>query len=598
MENKLDLLKILLDKPEQNPGTDAGQFYLTGTKEYTQFSRIEQKIIYNEYTIIRNSGYIFLFDKNGKQLFRSKIITNNVEYYARAITVDSEGNLYAIAQNWSTNEHFLFYLNNITIKNANGQYEIVVKKYYSLSSLLNDLNDANFFGMFWFTLNKSPYDSSFLITVDGNKYQSGIKNLAVIKYDVNFGADNDYSFLVAELPKQYGNTSSLFVSWTDENVTGTICSISSDTDLQAGTETNVSISKVNFNFSTESISQQLITTISNFISGEAAATNSSIVTDENTIYLIVQTHNTNYKTDIYKYVSSLDLVYGIGESTQRQYINAQYINRQLFFTLVNYQNSTYEVSFLHLVGNQMIVMSIGTISSVYIFFIITNSFNMYYINVCGKTGVYIYSEDSYNGTPYFSDKSVTPKTMTLYAANNSNPIFSRNLYNLIQVGNTITATLQIPANFLNEEIIGQEKLNSITNTNIADLKKEITKNIYEELYINTIESIKVYNKNSGSIYNQDSSIEIAKNIANGFESGYKITNFRIFYKDGTTSDKKISSEEIVDGIGIIHIYLYIDKFIDYIEVFDKNYTKSFLKIDMSEYEISKMYHIEQKIKIE
>lgn len=602
-ESKENLLKILFDEPNESPGTNSGEFFSTGLKNYRPFQKIDQQMTYGEFTIIRSYGYLYVFDKNGNQLLQSKIYVNGVEWRIDAFTIDNEGNFYAIATEWVSpfSNVALFYLNNITIKNAEGNYEIVAKKRYALKPMINNLVDNGFFGQFWWTISKSPYDSNFLITIDGNKYQAGIKNLAVVQYHVNFEGENNYKYLLAELPKQYGNTSSLFVSWGEDYSEGTIVDISSDVTLGTGTQTNVTISKVAFNFSNNTISQQSLLTVSNYISSTEASRNGSIVADNDNIYLFVQTlNNSIYKTNLYKYTTSLNLVYQTPDSENQQNLYAQYVNRQLLMALVNYESSDqkYHISFNHLIDNNMISYELGTSTTSIIFFEIANSYNLYNINICGLTGVYVFGETVYNGQPYFSDESLIPETMTLYGAGSTTPIFSRNLYNVTKVGNVITSILQVPYNYLNNEIIGEEKLKSKTNSTIDDSHEEITKNIYEELYINNINSYKVYDQNNGSTYNQDSSLELTNNIFNGFENNYKIKKYRINYADETFENKDLEHIERTDNVGTINIYFYLTKKGKNLQIYDENFTVPFVEIDISNLEINKIYQIVQKVKVE
>lgn len=597
MENKTDLLKILLNKPNQSPSSNSGQFYLTGAKSYTGFGLIDQQITYNQYTIIGLTNTIYLYDENGKEIFREELRINNIAYRLQAMTVDQEGNLYVIAVKMASpyTDTYLIYLNNITIPNANGEYKLNVKKTYYLEDLLTALGNSSFSGRFWWTITKSPYDSTFLLTVDGNGYDSGIRNLAIVKLKPNFDGTYNYDYMVGKLPKQYAHTGGVFVSWNNDTPSGTLVNISADSSMSGVTETNVTISKVVFDFSNLTLNQTAIMNVSNFVSGEPAARNSSIVT-ENEIYLIIQTHNTTYETKIYKYITSLVELRSTGATTERHRISAAYFNRQFFCAEVDYNGTNYDVYFIHFIDTEQNIYNMGTTTYGEMFFIISNSYNIYYLDILGKGAVYIFGEDIYNGTPYFSDESVTPQAITLFDAKNEQPIFSRNLYNVAQVGNSITSTLQIPPNVLNDEIIGKERLLSITNTIIEDKTEEIEKNNYEELYINNIESFKVYsNENT---YNQDCAIEIAKNIKNGFADDYKITNMKVNYKDNTTSLKDIEEGQIINQIGIIKIAIYIDKLIDSIELYDKNYTKPFVKIDMTDCELNKLYEITQKVKVE
>lgn len=600
-ESKENLLKILFDEPNESPSTNSGEFFSTGVKQYSVIPEVDEQMYYGEFTIMCYASYLYLFDKDGNKLLQSRITSNNTEYRIKSFTVDTEGNFYAIGYTITDpDEICLFYLNNITIKNPSGNYEIVAKKKYDLKPMLNTLIDNGFWGRYWWRLTKSPYDSSFLFVIDGNKYQAGIKNLAVVQYHVNFEGENNFKYLLAELPKQFAQTSGLFASWGEDFVEGTIANVSSDDSLQGGTQTSVSISKISFDFSNNTISQQLISNVSNYVSAIPGAKNEGIVTDD-TIYLFVQTlTNSVYKINIYKYTTSLTSIYETPDSENIQYLYPQYINRQLLMALIIYESSDqkYHVSFNHLIGSTMNTYNLGTINYAYIFYIILNSYNLYNINICGLTGVYVFGESVYNGQPYFSDESVTPETMTLYGAGSTTPIFSRNLYNVTKVGNVITSILQVPYNYLNNEIIGEEKLKSKTNSTIDDSKEEIKKNIYEELYINNIDSFKVYDQNNGSTYNQDSSLELTNNIFNGFENNYKIKKYRINYADGTFENKDIDYSTIQDGIGIITIYINLTKAAKTIQLFDENYIAAFVTIDVSNCDLNKIYQIVQKVKVE
>ena len=125
----------------------------------------------------------------------------------------------------------------------------------------------------------------------------------------------------------------------------------------------------------------------------------------------------------------------------------------------------------------------------------------------------------------------------------------------------------------------------------------IDKNQYEQVFLSWIEQIRVLDNNNGSIYNQQATYKVAEQIFNGFEDNYKITNYRIHYKDNTTKDKSITNCSTENNIATIRIYEY-NSGIDYIELYDSNYTIPFIKIDTSDLEEDKIIGLTQYVKVE
>ena len=86
----------------------------------------------------------------------------------------------------------------------------------------------------------------------------------------------------------------------------------------------------------------------------------------------------------------------------------------------------------------------------------------------------------------------------LYDENN-NVIFARNLYNKTISDRVTQSTIEIPNNYLNDVMIARQHLISETNSIMVDTHNIITKNIYETLFINFINTLQMINKNDLSL---------------------------------------------------------------------------------------------------
>jgi hypothetical protein len=192
------------------------------------------------------------------------------------------------------------------------------------------------------------------------------------------------------------------------------------------------------------------------------------------------------------------------------------------------------------------------------FTFITNDFNLYRYSY--QLENYLYATDSvfrptgYNGEAYFDKNSLIPISSELYDIT-SRVVFARDLYNKSIVGDTINSILHVPTNYLNESPIIREVLKSETNEAIDDANEEIEKNEYEELYINFIDSFKVWDKNDKSTYQQRASYETAKQVNEGFKM--YVANFRVTNQDGSVVESEIGDIPIVDGEGVFEIMFQV-----------------------------------------
>jgi hypothetical protein len=108
---------------------------------------------------------------------------------------------------------------------------------------------------------------------------------------------------------------------------------------------------------------------------------------------------------------------------------------------------------------------------------------------------------------------------------------------------------------LNTNPIIREELISDTNDTLDIGTEEITKNEYEELYINFIDAFKVWDKNDKSTYQQNASYQLAKQISSRMEM--YVANFRVNNKDGSIVESGIGDIPIVNGEGVFEIVIQV-----------------------------------------
>lgn len=612
-ESNENLLKILLNVPEESPTEDRGTFIDLGTNYVTAPNVVIRHVTYMNYNIfIAGNGKIALYDENDtKVISETNPVYNDTTYSVTALYIDSSGYLYGIGNPVGTGDDYLMYFGYITVPDGNGNYTLRVNKVYSLMAMETEIQNTTGFNTYMGTqLIKSPIDSRFLLAVSGERGSGNTHNLLYAVFHVNFEGENTYEYKVENIP-DYTNGYILgtYASWTNDNVN--ISSIVRNVNnFDPSARQAAKYFKVSLDFTENStMTTTLITSTTNDISAVGSVTGYGIMKSLNEGYFpIEEKDDNNYVTVyIYKYDGELKLMYYLGatdtRSSSRAYVSVISLNNQIFGTVMvttsgSESSTNWQCYVMHITNNGAEVFDYGTIGND--FLLIHNTYNYYKITFAYHSGIYIYRANGYNGDPYFSDDSVTPAYTILYSkdTNTSLPIFSRDLYNITKVGNTLNSITQIPFNLLNDKNINEVKLLSKTAETINDTAQEINKNIYEELYINNINSFKVFDNNIGSTYNQDCTLKVVDGVLQGFNNNYKITKYRINYTDNTHEDKPISYTEIQNNEGTIRMFIYLTKPAKNIQLYDDNFTVPFLTIDITGFDIEKIYQVVQKIKVE
>lgn len=205
--------------------------------------------------------------------------------------------------------------------------------------------------------------------------------------------------------------------------------------------------------------------------------------------------------------------------------------------------------------------------------------------------------NGYNGDPYVSYNLLKSSYTNLYS--NGSLIFSRNLYNISKQNNMTMSSVEIPNTYLNDTTITTNDLISETNFKMNSDNTQWTKNIYEVVDLNFLNTISVIDEDTDTSYIQ-SAIKINDAITDGTLTDYQntpCTKYRINYTDTTTSVDNIAWTNIDDTHKETEITIYVDKAITSIDFISSDESTIYLTIPL-QVDVGKYYTINQKIKIE
>ena len=209
----------------------------------------------------------------------------------------------------------------------------------------------------------------------------------------------------------------------------------------------------------------------------------------------------------------------------------------------------------------------------------------------------IYNQNDYNGEPFINTNSLNSNSAVLYS--NNNPIFARNLYNKTQNGATTTSTIEIPNNYLNDTMVTQKDLMSVNNNVIISDTNGFTKNVYETVYLNFVNTISVVNQNeTQSVYNNAVATKLNTSINNPTDyDNLKLTKFRINYQDGTNTVSTLQATLQDDGSYELLMTFYLSGLADTLELISEDEQTVYLTYNLANTEINKTYSFKQRVRI-
>lgn len=203
---------------------------------------------------------------------------------------------------------------------------------------------------------------------------------------------------------------------------------------------------------------------------------------------------------------------------------------------------------------------------------------------------------NYNGDPYIDYNSVLPQQAEVYS--NNSLVFARNLYNKTINENQTNSTVAMPNTYLNNIDLVPQILLSQTNSQMVINNNPITKNIYETLYMNFINTINVINEDTGAIYPRTASY-INQNINVGTKSNCESSSVGLVQINTQTPyTQQVVWLPVDDTHKETSFAIQVNEFIPSIEFKSADGLTTYLTIDTSSLEIGKTYTISQKLRIE
>ena len=209
----------------------------------------------------------------------------------------------------------------------------------------------------------------------------------------------------------------------------------------------------------------------------------------------------------------------------------------------------------------------------------------------------VYNSNNYNGEPYKNINSMIPNSGILYDDNND-IIFARNLYNKTVNDRVTQSTIEIPNNYLNDKMIAKQDLISETNSIMVEKENIITKNVYETVYLNFINTLQMINNNdtNNPILNPVGAIRLNESISEVQDyDNQKMSKAKINYQDGTSFTIPITFNQ-VENVMRTNFTIYVNKGIISIELLSEDEDTIYNTIT-TELELNKTYTISQDVAI-
>jgi hypothetical protein len=546
---------------------------------------------YNEY------GYIMLLDED------SNITQVLTEYSSgtqfkpiKAMGMAEDGTFFMVEET-DTYPRFVM-LNNILAKLPDEEdYQAVLRKSYIFPS--NYLQD------FYPIIKKAPGQSKYLMTT--LQFSGSNETNMVLELEVNVGTSNEWNVYTISLPSGTGYvTYDIFGSWDvngdltlklsgieEESVYPDLYYYYSEITINSGT----TLSKTRMFpidlFSSISLQKLFGAHIENFNKTYIGYVTDGTTTDDIEIGYIDYNNNSFvplYSDSVTHYGNNGIWLYSID-------------NEVMFSIIYKGQDNDMHIDFGRISNNKVYIDEVYSIDEqpgFLPYFMVSKQFNLYQYKMQISQHLIkakeIYNSNNYNGTGYQDYNSMIPNSGVILDQNDL-IIFARNLYDRLVQGNSITAILQIPYDYVNNIILKTQQLFGETNQKLIENIEEFTKNIYEELMISFINMITMQNKNDPDniIKNITGAIKLNQSISNTLDyNNTKATKIRINYNDNTTKIMNISST--INGLTATYNFaVYIDNAINTIDIISNDETTTYCSIDASNYEIGKYYKITQEV---
>ena len=516
-------------------------------------------------------------------------------------------------QEWSftTSQKRFLMFNNFT-QQINNEYVLTLQKSY--------IFPTDYFNFYCKDMYKDNESSNYVFTGNYLRDQNStdFDGIRIVNLKVNVGSENEWNKWDDDGQAWFYGAS--YVEFQDDNF---FCEILLTRNLSTSRNVNLWTK----DFTQTSFNLKTISTVNyRAVNDTSFYQNQSVFLNKNEVYFVLNNQRWGYSgfpekkyIGLYYYNNLTSEVKTIYEHYLGDY---DYCNLEAIYIATNNNDIYIEFNqvweneenfadyyFQRLVDNEWKPKLLSSASFIYdrraLF--VTNEFNLlnYISYMLNPQSQYwyipnikeIYNESNYNGESFIDKNSLNSHSAILYS--NNNPVFARNLYNKTQNGATTTSTIEIPNNYLNDTLVDTKNLLSENNNIIISDTNGFTKNIYETVYLNFVNTISVVNQNeTQSVYNNNVAIKLNTSINNPTDyDDLKLTKYRINYQDGTNSVSNLQATLQTDGSYELLMTFYLSKLADTLELISEDEQTVYLTYNLANTEINKYYSFKQRVRI-
>ena len=547
-------------------------------------------VLYGFYGLAgETKGFLTILDEKFNPLSTLTSYNTGTDFYEfYALNVDEDGNFYGIDRT-DTQYRFVL-LNNFLVKTPSSDYQVILRNSYFLPNTYQ-VQNVSIIRKVLKRVGHSTYLIPFLL---GQGLVSGYPT--VLEFTINVGSENNWVAHQSNTNFSNAIISDLTFNYIDDvlNFKLALQDYSTSKSLEVQFDGN------SYSIKTFDINAEIL-----YLNYNDAYASKSIYETNKITYCIYKVNYNTYSLDnVYTYENDGYSDYGM-QDVQGAYLFKN--QNELFAEIIIGDDSTHETysyKILKIVGSEVYEKELGSFSNGALYlnlFFVSKQYNLYSYYIQSQNTVYqvnqIYNELNYNGDSYEDINSLFPNTGNLYSDNQL--IFSRGLYNKVVNGNTTTSTIEVPNTLLNDTNITSEELVSHTSTSLVKENQSISKNIYELLYINFINSLIVQNRNSSSSQDMPT-IASALNQSICSTLNYddiKLTKWRITFSDNSTKIGTLTTTKVSDYAYNLKFIFYTSKDIKSIELISNDENVVYLTINELNLSLNKIYKISQNVEV-
>lgn len=561
-------------------------------------SKTNSNIVINCKNTNNNNSFLIVTDKEFNILSYFDEFSSGASFRMfTGFNIDENGYFYTIESDHGgnlNNKRFLM-LNNIAVPNAEGNYTVKIRKSYAV------LNTTVLYNNSIQGLYKAIGQSIYVILNSDNS-----ANRYLTKLTINVGASND---------------------WEDNAINGVV---GNDQILSVDSEGNMLFKTINvgipsgaytYNISlyTYNNGTETTETISDtIINGTDMWRIKAKFLNINEVYIGYKTADTGNTNTEYiighldittktltKVYSTVNVYSAISSDTN--FLMFYRIDNEMMFkfnVITNSSTNEFNIIVGRLIGTEeqstLVASGITPLTTNADFFVVVKTFNLYQYLSQYNDNAYstkeIYQSNGYNGDSYIDTNCLIPNISYLYSGGSL--VFARTLYNKQVNGNTTTSTVEVPNSYLNEISIQPKQLLGETNLILNNDTNPITKNIYETLDINFINTITMQDNDNSINLNGASRLNASVTNTNHY-SNTQIGYYRLNYTDGTSEDFKINPTEytsIDEYSGTYTFVVYVKKTINNINILSNDKTTVYATLNLV-LEVGKNYEITQNVEV-